>query len=214
MQLPDHLQPLWPFSEMDSPLLTEIARFTRQRCHRSGDTLFHDGDSAHSLYLVVSGAVHLQRVLPDGEVCHLARFVPLDLVSDVALPNQEPRRADVVTAGPCEQLIVGGTPFTQGVEWGTRFAPRFMEGVFKGQSRRLQAQALFQTMNVVSRMVATLQEWGETYDTADPSGVRRLEASITRQEISHSVGARRESVNQILSSLLRLVTCAWMAGKS
>lgn len=204
MEFVPQLKPLWPFSELESYQLTELARYTRRRCYRSGDSLFHEGDPAHSLYLVLSGVVSLQRVLPHGELCHLARCLPLDLVDEISLPNGKPRSTDAVTVGPCALLVVDGATFMRSLEHSPRFSARFMEEVFERQSRRLQEQALFQTMSVVGRVAATLLELSEVYGTTDAGGMRRLEVSVTQQEMARWVGVQRESINRTLSSLKRV----------
>jgi CRP-like cAMP-binding protein len=189
---------------MDPLQFAEVARHTRRRAYRPGDTLFYEGDPAHSLYLVCNGAVNLQRVLGNGEICHLTRSLPLDLVDEVSLPNSAPRMADAVAVGPCEVLVVKGPAFMQVLERSSRFASRYMEGVFERQRRRLREQAMFHSMTVVERVAAMLLEMDEVYGVSEPTGARRLGVSVTQEEMARWVGVQRESVNRTLSSLKRL----------
>ena len=155
-----------------------MARHTRRRAYRPGSTLFYEGDPAHSLYLVFSGAVNLQRVLPEGEICHLTRSLPLDLVDEVSLPNSAPRMADAVAVGPCDVLVIEGPAFMQVLERSSRFASRYMEGVFERQRRRLREQARFHSMTVAERVAATLLEMGEVYGISEATGARRISRSM------------------------------------
>lgn len=204
MELVAHLKSLWPFTELEASHLAELAPYTRRRRYRAGDSLFHEGDPAHSLYLVLSGAVNLERAHPDGELCHLARFIPHDLVDEITLPNGKPRTADAVTVGPCELLIVDGAPFMRCLERSPRFAARYMEVIFERQRNRTQSQALFKTMTVVGRVAATLLELSEIYGMTEIAGARRVEVTVTQHEMARWVGVERESINRALSSLKRL----------
>lgn len=156
MELAQQLKSIWSFSDLDAPCLAELASSVRHRQFRAGDTLFHEGDPAHSFYLVLSAAVNLERVLPDGDICHFARFVPHDLVDEITLPNGKPRIEDAVNVGRCESLMVDGAPFIRSLERSPPVANRYMRSVFESQRRHSQNEAPFQMMSIVGRVAVTI----------------------------------------------------------
>src|SRR3569833_35421 len=116
METAENLKRLWPFSEMDTNQAAALTNCARRRRYDSGRSIFQEGDPAHSLYLVLSGAVHLQRELEDGTPYYLSRYRPVEVVDEAALPDGKPRANTAMTIGPCEVLVVDGSAFQRCLE--------------------------------------------------------------------------------------------------
>jgi CRP-like cAMP-binding protein len=54
------------FADLDRRDLETIQAIAMRRDYRKGQTIFHEGDPTRGFYLVVSGAVKLARIMPDG----------------------------------------------------------------------------------------------------------------------------------------------------
>ena len=61
-----------------------IARLTR-RSFTAGETVFREGDSGHSLFIVLEGEIELVRVAASGELLHSVTFAPGTWFGEVAL---------------------------------------------------------------------------------------------------------------------------------
>ena len=72
----------------------------------AGRVLFHQGDLAHELYIVVSGQVRVER---DGEV--LANRGPSEFLGEIALVAGGPRTATVTLVTDCRLLVLGRRDF-------------------------------------------------------------------------------------------------------
>lgn len=72
----------------------------------AGRVLFHQGDTAQELFIIVSGQVRIER---DGAV--LANSGPGDFFGEIALVTEGTRTATATCASPCQLLVLGHRDF-------------------------------------------------------------------------------------------------------
>ena len=60
------------FAEADSSLLLELARHGRRRKFGADEALFHEGDPGQTLYAIVSGRAHIEKIAQSGDTVHHA----------------------------------------------------------------------------------------------------------------------------------------------
>jgi CRP-like cAMP-binding protein len=190
------------FAGLDPDSISDLAARCRRRTFRAGEALFHEGDPGFTLYVVISGAVNIQRDIEStGATVHLATRGPGEPFGEMALIDGKPRMADAVTAVPTEVLMLDRDAFVAAVEK----SPRIAFGVMSYLADRLREAGgqieERQALDVRGRLAQRLLELAESGETpAGGSGIR-LPAHFTQQRLAEQVGATRETVNRELSRM-------------
>jgi ATP-binding cassette subfamily B protein len=101
------------FANLDESQLAAIAaRFVTERYPR-GKRILEEGDPGDKLYIIVRGAVEVRKRGPDEEERLVAMLEDGDVFGEIALLEDVPRIATIVTHTPCLMLTLGRQPFEQ-----------------------------------------------------------------------------------------------------
>jgi len=175
----------------------EIAAAAVERSLVRGDVLFHEGDVADSLYLVVSGRVAIAISNPmDQRETVVALMDSGDLFGEMSLLDEGSRSA---MARALEPSVVFVIPF-EPVANAFRSDPALLWGVCRLLAHRLRvmdealADSVF--LDVTGRTAKRLLELS--------SGGDEFVLPITQEELAGMVGASRERVNKAIASFIRL----------
>ena len=99
------------FAGLEDRYLQEVAQRVRRRKFPAHEAIFHEEDEGATLYILVSGHVHIQQTLPSGETVHIATRGPGEHFGELSLLDGKPRMADAITAEPCDLLLLSRTEF-------------------------------------------------------------------------------------------------------
>src|SRR3954452_12706775 len=92
---------------LDAEERRQLISAARRRRFARNEVVFHEGDPASSLHLLISGHVSVRVALPDGNSVTLAIVGPGQTVGELALLGRDGRRAATVTAlEKCETLSI------------------------------------------------------------------------------------------------------------
>ena len=187
---------------MDFPLLASLdpeprrrlLATARRRRFARGEVVFHAGDPANSLHLLVSGRVAVRVVTPAGDTATLAILGPGATFGELALVGGGVRTATVVATEPAETLSL----LTNQVAALRREHPavdRFLVGLLASYVRRLDAQlleALYVPADkrVLRRLVTLARVYGD--------GRAGTEIPITQDVLASMAGSTRPTANQAL----------------
>lgn len=94
------------FEGVGSAELARIATFTVVKPVAKGDYLFHQGSSAHGIYIVRAGAVKLHRVSSFGREQVIHVFRPIESFGEESLAAEGGYPADACATEPSEVLLV------------------------------------------------------------------------------------------------------------
>ena len=97
---------------VESHLAAIAARFVTERYPR-GKRLIEEGDPGDKLYIIVRGSVEVLMRAPDGAERTVAVLQDGDVFGEVALLEDVPRTATIVTRTPCLMLTLGRQQFEQ-----------------------------------------------------------------------------------------------------
>jgi CRP/FNR family transcriptional regulator, cyclic AMP receptor protein len=162
-----------------------------------GDVLFHEGDDADALYLVLSGRVAIVIANPiDRRESVVALMEHGDLFGELGLLDGRPRSA---MARALEGSTVLSIPYAP-AEQMFRADPQLLWGVTKLLAGRLRSmdEALADSvfLDVTGRTAKRLLEMSAGADT--------FTLPVTQEELAGIVGASRERVNKAIASFIRL----------
>jgi CRP-like cAMP-binding protein len=188
------------FAGLDDAHLQALAAACRRRSVRAEETLFYEGDPGHTLVLIVSGQVRIQRVTPSGKLVVLALRGPGDHVGEMALLDGEPRSADAVTAEPCELLILERAELMTCLLDRPQIALNMLASMAKRLREAANQVEGFRELDVLGRVAAAILELVDSHGEPIAGGVR-IRNRVTQQALADRIGATRVSVNKALGRL-------------
>ena len=175
----------------------------RGSSYGAGVTLFHEGDDAGPVIVLLAGRAKVASLSTAGREVIVAVRGPGDLVGEMSPLDGEPRSATVTTLEPVEALMVPGSAFAAFLERRPRVALVILRMV-AGRLRYADAQqADFATHDVVGRVAHRLVELCERFGTP---GEGRIEVALplSQEELAGWTGASREAVSKALQLLRSL----------
>lgn len=171
-----------------------LAGRVRSRRFASSETVFHRGDPAAHLYVLVSGRAKI--TLPDeyGKEAMITIVHPGEVFGELALFDDEPRSATVVAVSETECLLVSRDDFLSLLER----APQAMREVLRLLARTIRRSTSrvedLVFLDVPSRVAKCVLDLSEVNGTV-------AEIELTQDDLAAMVGATRVSVNRVLASL-------------
>jgi CRP/FNR family cyclic AMP-dependent transcriptional regulator len=175
----------------------ELDAAGRRRGYGAGVTLFHEGDDAGPVIVLLSGRVKVGTVSPAGREAIVAVRGPGDLLGELSAIDGGPRSATVTTLEPVEALLLAGSAFAALLER----RPRIALVILRLTAARLRysdaQQAQFATHDVVGRVAQRLLELGERFGATDDGRIE-IALPVSQEELAAWTGSSREAVSRSL----------------
>jgi len=171
----------------------ELLAISRRRTFSKGEVVFHAGDPADSLHLVVKGSFAIRIMTPLGETATLGVRGPGESFGEMALVSPDQRRAATVGA----------------------LAPSETMAVYYGEFERLRSRHPAVSGVLVAVLAAELRRMNELlldalYVSAERRVLRRLAepvgayadadglVALTQEALAQIAGTSRAQVNRVL----------------
>jgi CRP-like cAMP-binding protein len=185
------------FSGATPDVLRTIAGAGHERHLIRGDVLFHEGDAADAIYVVVRGRLAIAIANPiDNRETVVSLMEAGDLIGEMAMLDGGSRSAMARALEPSTVLSI---PFDAVLDL-FRKQPDLLWGVTRLLAQRLRAMdetladSVF--LDVTGRTAKRLLELSE--------GADEFTLPVTQEELAGMVGASRERVNKAIASFIRL----------
>jgi CRP-like cAMP-binding protein len=164
----------------------------RRRKFAKGEVLFHEGDPADSLHVIVKGHVAVQMTTEKGDTVILRVLGRDDLVGEFALLSPAPRAATVVALDPTETMLLHRDAFAR-LRREKPDLDAFLLDAAIVEVRRLSA-ALLDALHTPAetRVLRRLAEVARLYPPGEP-------LPFSQQDIAQLAGVTRQSANKVLS---------------
>ena len=184
------------FSDVDAPILEELAGAAVERSLWRGDVLFSEGQEPAALYIVVNGRIAIANKSIDGRESVVALMEDGDLFGEMGLFDGLGRSAEARSLEPSKVAEIPYEPVREVYER----HPELLWKVVDMLARRLRSmdEALADSvfLDVTGRTAKRLLELAGDSD--------EFTLPITQEELSGMVGASRERVNKAISAFIRL----------
>ena len=183
----------------------ELHAVGRRQSYRPAVTLFHEGDDAGAVVVLLSGRVKVSTV-GGGHEAIVAVRGPGDLIGELSTIDGGPRSATVTTLERAEALLVRGSAFDELLERRPRIALVILRMVAARLRYADSQQTQFATHDVVGRVAHRLVELAERFGDAKDGRIE-IALPISQEELAAWTGASREAVSKALQTLrsLRIV---------
>lgn len=182
---------------------TDLHAAGRRRAYGPGVTLFHEGDDAGPVVVLLSGRVKVSTIGGSGREAIVAVRGPGDLIGELFAIDGGLRSATVTTLEPTEVLLVAGSAFARFLENHLRIALVLLRMV-AGRLRYADSQqAQFATHDVVGRVATRLLELGARFGVAEGERIE-IALPLSQEELAAWTGSSREAVSKALQQLRAL----------
>jgi len=185
------------FSGLSSAELEEITAITAKRSFPKNNVIINEGDETDSLYLILSGKVKVVLSDEDGKEVTISILEPNDYFGELALIDDEPRSARVVTMEQCQFSVINQSDFTRVLDNNPGLVRNLLKGLTKRlreANKNIESLAL---MDVYGRVARTLLQFAKP----EENGTKVIHEKLTQKDIASMVGASREMVSRIFKDL-------------
>ena len=192
------LHQVYMFSELepsDAHLLTER---THTRNYPANSILINEGDQTDSLYVILDGEVKVYASDESGKEVILNILGPGEYFGELALVDDSPRSASVMTLKPTKVMIISKQSFKQCLAENSELAFNLIRNLARQVRGLTDSVKNLALMDVYGRVARTLLDLA-----TEIGGKQVIEQKLTHQDIANMVGASREMVSRILKDLSR-----------
>ncbi len=187
------------FTGLDTHELSMINNGASVRTFSRNTIVVHEGDESDSLFLVLSGRVQVFLTSENGREVILNTQGEGEYFGELALLDDLPRSASVITIEPCKFCVISKTDFQKVL----LNHPEIAQKVIRNLTRRVRALtdnvknlALLDVYGRVARTLLTIAVENEQ------AGKMIVEPKPTHQDIGKMIGASREMVTRIMKDLV------------
>ena len=191
------------FEALTPEEVADLRASGRERHYDANVALFHEGDDAGSVIVLLAGRAKLTVPSSSGREVIVAVRGPGDLLGELAALVEAPRSATVATIEPVDALIMSGSAFASFLERNSRVALVILRMVAERLLYADLQQAQFATHDVVGRVAHRLVELTERFGVEQEEGIL-LDVPLSQEELAGWTGASREAVNKALQVLRSL----------
>lgn len=188
-----------PFREIKGADLTQLLTDAKSRRYEKGETIFSQGEEAHSFFLLLDGYIRVFRITPDGDQV-IARYIPsCELFGIAQALSLDKYPANAAAAVDC---IVLSWPSTY---WKviTEKHPTFATNTYQTIGARLQETqerlVELSTERVEQRVANAVLNLAQQAGRKTEEGIL-IDFPISRQDISEMTGTTLHTVSRLLSA--------------
>lgn len=187
------------FADLNEKALCELADNCRRVTYPKHAILMTEGEPGESLFIIESGTAKVYVSDDNGDEMVLYIKGPGSYIGDIALLDDAPRSASVITLSKTVVHCMSKADFLSLLQ----FNPEIPIAIIRSLTRRLrhetEAVRSLALENVYRRLAGKLTELSED----DGQGGRTFSRKFSHQELSTMIGSSREMVSKVLAELTR-----------
>lgn len=176
--------------------LETLSQHMRTRSYRKNTIIFEEGDQGDALYIVESGQVKAYLGDEQGKEIVLSLLNPGEYFGEMALLDDAPRSASVITTQESKLLVCSGSDFRATLAANPDIALALIRGLNETLRRSTENVKSLALKDVYGRVARLLLDMA-VYE----NGRRVIRERLTHQDIADRVGSSREAISRILKDL-------------
>lgn len=181
---------------MNQEELELITSYGASRTYAKNTILVSEGDPSEMFYLILKGQVKVFISDEKGKEVLLNLQGPGEYFGEIAIIDQAPRSASVMTIDACQIAVVSKQGFERCLAEHPGFAMGLIRNLVKCVRSLTEQVKGLALLDVYGRIANTL-----TGLAKEQNGELVIEQRLTHQDIANMVGASREMVSRILKDL-------------
>ena len=198
MNIVEILKEIDIFTSLDDEALAELASRGQVQNLPRNTIFINEGDQSGSLFVILEGRAKVFLSDVEGKELILGIETPGGYTGEIALLDEEPRSASVMTMEKTKVLMLSRDVFQTLI----RSNPDFAVGIIRGLTKRMRGLIAnvgnLALKSVYRRLIGTLLNMSEPIENHRVIHERR-----THQEIADIIGASREMVSRIIKDLTK-----------
>ena len=180
---------------LPQPLLDAMALRGGVRKYPAHAILINEGDTADSLYIVLSGRLRAYASSDSGREVVLTEHGPGEYLGELSLDGEK-RSVSVKTLEPVTCCVVPGVQLRKFLAENPDFALHMTEKLIRMVRRLTEQVKSLALQDVYGRIARVLTELSD-----EAGGERVVRFKLTQQDIADRVGSSREMVNRVMKEL-------------
>ena len=176
-----------------------VAEHAVSRVFPKNAVIVNEGDLSESLYVILSGRVKVYSSDDDGNEIILSFQGPGEYFGEMALLDETPRSASVVTLEPTRLAVISKEEFRNCLVNQPDIGLDLIHNLVRRVRALTEKVKSLGLEDVYGRVTRTLVALAASRD----NGKMVIEQRLTHQEIANMVGSSREMVSRIMADLSR-----------
>jgi CRP-like cAMP-binding protein len=190
------------FAHVSEDGLTALGQRMRRRRFRRNEVIFHQGDLADSLQVVVSGAVKIVLPSPDGDEAIITSLRPGEFFGELALLDGAPRSTTATALEPTETLALPREDFLRLLASDPRLVQALLHALAEELRHLTGHVEELHFLDLAGRLAMRLARLAREAHPEHVEGEVTLDWPFTQTDLAAMVGGTRQSVNRLLSDLV------------
>jgi CRP-like cAMP-binding protein len=181
----------------------DLRALGRVRSYTAGDTIFHQGDDAGSVSILLRGRVKVTSHSAAGKEVILAFRGPGDIVGEVGAIAGSTRSSAVRALDPVQTLAVGAADFRQFLDTHAQASMNLVLMLIERLRTADEARIEFAGHDVVGRVARRLVELSERFGVPCDDGIE-VTLGLSQEELAAWTASSREAVAKAMRLLREL----------
>jgi len=187
-------------AQLDPGIWATIAARTRSATYPPRTQLFHQGDPAGHVVVLIEGWVKVTSTSRAGKEALLALRGPGDILGDLAAVDGLPRSATVTALFPVTARVIDGQAFVKAVTDNPPAARALLRHLARGLRESDRRRLEFVSASGSARLAALLLQLADQHGRATPSGVV-IDLPLSQRELATAAAISREAVARTIRAL-------------
>ncbi len=183
------------FSQLGDRELEELIEVARVENVPARAEIFHKGDEAQTLFVILSGRLKVTATSAEGEEVILSIMEPHETIGEVALFASSPRTGTVTALEPCELLVLHRRDLMRFLKARPEVTLHVLE-ILAGRLLRLSERVEdTRFLNLPGRLAKQLLRLAGRFSRPAETGVV-IDLRLSQTDLAEMAGATREAVNK------------------
>jgi len=187
---------IYIFSDLAQSEAEILAQHSQTRSYAAGTILFSEGDRGDAMYVIKEGDVKVFAGDENGKEVILQFLHAGDYFGEMALIDDAPRSASVMTMTPVKVMVVSKSAFMKFLASNEEIAFNLVRSLIRKVRSLTNNVKSLALLDVYGRVAHTLLDLA-----SDVDGKTVITEKPTHQEFANIVGSSREMVSRILKDL-------------
>lgn len=197
----DAIRACYLFVGADEGSLHKLALASKVKRFDQGSTLFHSGDEADHLYILLSGLVRIWIAGEDGRELTLALLEAGEPFGEIAVLDGLPRTANATVLEPAQCLLTPSRALEDVLETDTRLARHLIQLLCELLRRNTDAMGAFAFFGLDGRLAQKLHDLALTHAVLHGQ-TAKFNRKFSQTELANMLGVTREAVNKRLATMV------------